>query len=422
MRQIYVGARVADAGLRGWLEDAAVVVDGGTIEAVVRRSDLPAAIESGSLVHELGDVSILPGFIETHVHLHFAAGPDYRDLARPEPVERMLIRATGHLRDLLLAGTTTARDTGSRTEVVLAVRDAVRDGTAPGPRLLVAGAPITTSAGHYWFMGGEADTTDAVLARVRERRRQGVDHVKLMVSGGGYTPTSNPRSVQYELATVRAAVGEAHRLGLPVLAHSLTADSNRICAEAGVDTIIHGGVWWTDHTIRDRAYAYDPAVADRIAERGIWVDPTIGETEIHREHEAAGRPPIPEFEHWALPDVPSELEPRLGFMRDMLERGVRFIGGMGMGMPLITFDTVAASAQAYQRLLGFDPWQAIAAITTDAAEALGLASSVGALRPGLAGDLVAVDGDPAVDLSALRRVRHVVQAGRPVVLDGRPLI
>ncbi len=422
MRQIFLGARVADAGLAGWLEDGAIIVDGATIEAVVPRSDLPSDVAAASVIHELGDVSILPGFIESHVHLHFAAGADYRDLARPEPVERMLIRATGHLRDLLLAGTTTARDTGSRSEVALGIRDAVRDGTTPGPRLLVAGAPITTSAGHYWFMGGEADTTDAVIARVRERGRQGVDHVKLMVSGGGYTPTSNPRSVQYGLATVRAAVEEAHRLGLPVLAHSLTAASNAICAEAGVDTIIHGGVWWTDHTVRDRAYAYDPAVADRIAERGIWVDPTIGETEIHREHEIARKPPIPEFEHWALPDVPSELEPRLGFMRDMLERGVRFIGGMGMGMPLITFDTVAASAQAYQRLLGFGPWPAMAAITSDAAEALGLGKTVGALRPGLVADLVAVDGDPAVDLSALRRVRHVVQAGRPIVRDRRPLI
>ena len=420
MRQIFLGARVADAGLDGWLDDGAVVVDGATIDAVVRRSDLPADVGTSSIVHELGDVSILPGFIETHAHLHFASGPDYRDLARPEPVEPMLIRATAHARTLLLAGTTTARDTGSRTEVALAIRDAIRDGTAPGPRLLVAGAPITTSAGHYWFMGGEADTTDAVIARVRERRRQGVDHVKLMVSGGGYTPTSNPRSLQYDLPTVRAAVDEAHRLGLPVLAHSLTAASNRVCAEAGVDTIIHGGVWWTDHTIRDTAYAYDPAVADRIAERGIWVDPTIGETEIHREHEAAGKPPIPEFEHWALPDVPSDFEPRIGFMRDMLDRGVRFIGGMGMGMPLITFDTVAASAQAYARLLGFGPWQAMAAITTDAAAALGLGATVGAIRPGLRADLVAIEGDPVHDLAALRRVRDVVLDGRLVVRDGRP--
>ena len=122
---------------------------------------------------------------------------------------------------------------------------------------------------------------------------------------------------------------------------------------------------------------------------------------------------MPEFDHWALPDVPSELEPRLGFMRDMADRGVRFIGGMGMGMPIVTFDSVACSAQVYARLLGFEPWRAIASITVDAAAALGLGETAGAIRPGLAADLVAVEGDPIADLSALRRVRDVFQAGRP---------
>jgi imidazolonepropionase-like amidohydrolase len=421
-QQLFLASRVANAGLDGWVEDAAILVADGRIEGVLERRRLPADALTTREVHELGDVSVLPGFVETHVHMHFPAPLDYRDVARPETLERMVIRATTHMRQLLVSGATTARDTGSSDEVALAVRAAVRDGIAPGPRLLVSGAPITTTAGHYWFLGAEADTTEDVVRRVRERRKLGVDCVKIIASGGGYTPTSNPRSQQFGLETLRAAVEEAHRLGLPVLAHSLTATSNRLCAEAGVDTIIHGGLWWTDHTVRDRAYAYDPAVADRIAERGIWVDPTIGEVELHREHHEAGRPDKPEFEHWALPDVPSELEPRLGYLRDMDARGVRIIGGMGMGMPIVTFDTVACSAQAYERLLGFDRWKAMAAITTRAADALGLGNVVGAIRPGLAADLVAVQDDPARDLSALRRVSAVVQAGRPIVRAGVPLV
>ena len=103
-------------------------------------------------------------------------------------------------------------------------------------------------------------------------------------------------------------------------------------------------------------------------------------------------------------------------------RGVRFIGGMGMGMPIVTFDSVACSAQVYGRLLGFEPWHAIRTITSDAADALGLAAETGAIRPGLAADLVAVEGDPIADLAALRRVRDVFQAGRPVVRDGRSLV
>lgn len=421
-RSIFLARRVANEAVTGWIENAAAIVADGRFESVVPGSTLPSDVSQTHEIHDLGDVSLLPGFIETHVHMHYPSAPDYREIARPEPVERMLIRATSNMRRLLVSGATTARDTGSRDDVALAMRSAIRDGTAVGPRLLVAGAPITTTGGHYWFLGTEADSTDEVIRRVRERRKLDVDVVKVIASGGGYTPTSNPRSQQYGLETMRAAVDEAHRLGLPVLAHSLTAASNRICAEAGVDTIIHGGVWWTEHPIRDRAYAYDPAVADMIAARGIWVDPTIGEVQLHDEHHAAGRPDKPEFTHWALPDVPSELEPRLEFMRDMAARGVRFIGGMGMGMPIVTFDSVACSAQVYGRLLGFDPWRAIATITVDAAEALGLGGTVGAIRPGLAADLVAVAGDPIEDLSALRQVRDVVQAGRLVVRDGRALV
>ena len=393
-RQLVRAARVANATTDGWLADAAIEVVDGRIASVGRAGELPTDIAATHEVHDLGDVSLLPGFVETHIHMHFPAAPDYREIARPEPVERSLIRATAAMRALLLSGATTARDTGSRLDVALAIRSATGDGVIPGPRLLVVGAPITTTAGHYWFLGGEADTTDAVIARIREAKKAGVDAIKLMASGGGYTPTSNPRSQQYDAATLAAATAEAHRLGLPVLAHSLTAVSNARAAEAGIDTIIHGGVWWTDYPVRDQAYAYDPAVADRIAARGIWVDPTIGEVELHEAHDAAGGPALPAFEHWALPDVPSELEPRLGFMRDMADRGVRFIGGMGMGMPIVTFDSVACSAQVYARLLGFDPWRAIRTITCDAAEALGLAGVTGAIRPGLAADLVAVEGDP----------------------------
>jgi imidazolonepropionase-like amidohydrolase len=421
-RRLFLAARVADGSTAGWLPDHGVLVEGDRITAVVPRSDLPSDAAETHEVHDLGDVSLLPGFVETHIHMHFPSPLDYRDIARPEPVERLIVRATANMRRLLMSGATTARDTGSRDDVALAVRDALRDGIAPGPRLLVTGAPITTTAGHYWFLDGEADTTDDVVRRVRERKRLGMDAVKVIASGGGYTPTSNPRSQQYGTETLRAAVVEAHRLGLPVLAHSLTAVSNRACVEAGVDTVIHGGVWWTDYDVRDRAYDYDPAVADAMAANGTWVDPTIGEVQLHDEHHAAGRPPKPEFEHWALPDVPSELEPRLVFMRDMVARGVRFIGGMGMGMPIVTFDTVACSAQVYARLLGFDPWPAIRTITSEAAAALGLSSFTGAIRPGLAADLVAVSGDPIDDLAVLRRPTDVVQGGRPVLGDGRALV
>ena len=422
-RRLFLAARVARPALDGWLPETAVLVAGGPDRG--HRCAGRAAFRRGRTheVHDLGSVSLLPGFVETHVHMHYPSSLDYRDIARPEPVERMLIRATANMRRLLISGATTARDTGSRDEVALAIRSAIRDGVTAGPRLLVAGAPITTTAGHYWFLGAEADTTDEVVRRVRERRGLGVDVVKIIASGGGYTPTSNPRSQQYGLETHaggrrRGASPGAARPG-PFADRRKQPDLRRGRAWTRSSTAASGGRSIRSATWRTTTTRRSPT---RIAERGIWVDPTIGEVELHREHHDAGLPDKPEFEHWALPDVPSELEPRLEFMRDMADRGVRFIGGMGMGMPIVTFDSVACSAQVYARLLGFEPWRAIASITLDAAEALGLAGTIGAIRPGWWPISSRWMATRSRTCPPLRRPRDVIQGGRPVVRDGRALV
>ena len=129
--QLYRAARVANADTTGWLGDHAVRVDDGRIAGVVATRDLPSDVQETHEVHDLGDVSVLPGFVETHVHMHFPSPLDYRDIARPEPVERLVIRATANMRRLLLSGATTARDTGSRDDVALAVRAALREGSRP---------------------------------------------------------------------------------------------------------------------------------------------------------------------------------------------------------------------------------------------------------------------------------------------------
>ena len=94
-RRLFLAARVAEASLDGWLPDAAVLVRDGRIASVVPRATLPSDAAETHEVHDLGDVSLLPGFVETHVHMHYPSPLDYREIARPEPVERMLIRATG---------------------------------------------------------------------------------------------------------------------------------------------------------------------------------------------------------------------------------------------------------------------------------------------------------------------------------------
>ena len=127
-RQLVRAARVANATIDGWLSDAVVEIVDGRIESVGSAADLPSDIGSTHEVHDLGDASLLPGFVETHIHMHFPAAPDYREIAMPEPVERSIIRATEAMRPLAPLGRDHRARHGSRMDVALAIRSAVRDG------------------------------------------------------------------------------------------------------------------------------------------------------------------------------------------------------------------------------------------------------------------------------------------------------
>ena len=154
---IFKAKRVANEDVSGWLEDHAVVVEGGVITTVEPAANVYASNDSYE-VHDLGDVSFLPGLVDAHCHMHCSATHDAQALAMSESDQQLTIRATNNMRKAVLAGTTTIRDIGSRNEVAFAVRQMIQTGHVPGPRLLLAGSPITITAGHCWFFGTEADT------------------------------------------------------------------------------------------------------------------------------------------------------------------------------------------------------------------------------------------------------------------------
>ncbi|MYA59726.1 MAG: amidohydrolase family protein, partial [Chloroflexi bacterium] len=231
----YVTAdRVANDDMSGWVHNSAVRIVDDKIDAVVRISDLPADVDETSEVLYLGDVSLIPGLVDAHCHMHCSATKDAQALALAEKddIQRLTMRAVSAMRKAVLAGTTTIRDIGSRNEVAFPIKQAIKDGAIPGPRLLVAGTPITITAGHCWFFGTQADTADDVAKAVRNQVRQGADAIKIMSTGGMFTPTANPRLPQYSAEALAVAVREAARSGITVAAHCLSADGVKNCVEA----------------------------------------------------------------------------------------------------------------------------------------------------------------------------------------------
>ena len=279
-RSVYTARRVANAETSAWLPDHAVLVEAGRITGVVPARELPRDAAGTHRVHDLGDVSLLPGLVDVHSHLHCSATPDAYHLVTTESHDRLLLRAAANLRAVLLSGVTTLRDLGSRNEIAFPLRDAVRAGVIPGPRLLLAGTPITTTAGHCHMFGTEADTLDQVVVAVRRQKKLGADCIKVMATGGMFTPTANPRTVQYPVETLTAAVREAGRLGMPVAAHTLSTAGIRNCVEARVDHLIHARWYSAD---AGKGLEYDADLARRIADQGQWVDVTFGLLILGRE-------------------------------------------------------------------------------------------------------------------------------------------
>lgn len=381
-----------------------IVIENGRIAEVTTQEALQFPPGEEVDVIEVDGGSIMPGFIEMHSHIHCSAQEDAYTHIMTETDEVFLMRAVNAVRAALSSGVTTMRDLGARNQVAFPIKQAIEDGIIPGPRLIVAGTPITTTGGHCNMFGTEADTADEVLQAVRQQFKLGAGYIKIMSTGGGFTPNTNTRAPQYPASTLKAAVKDAERLGLRIAAHCHATAGVRNCVEAGVHNLIHCS-WLAED--EEQMYDYDPDVADMIAEKGLWVDPTLALSRLNRMRgrETGGsgmRDPQRRFE----------------ILRDMWDRGVKFVTGMDSGMTNARFDDFAYIPQVMVEDMDITPMEAIVCSTKTSAECLGMEDEIGTLEVGKAADVVIVDGDPTTDITALHNVNTIVAGGNVVKRDG----
>jgi imidazolonepropionase-like amidohydrolase len=381
------------------------VIEDGRVEGIATGDDIDAALEAADRVDVTGG-SILPGFVEMHTHMHCSAEADpFTDLAT-DSHEALLLRSARAMRLALSSGVTTLRDLGTRNEVAFAVRQAVRDGIIPGPHMLVAGTPITTTGGHCHMFGTEANSAEQVVAAVRGQVKLGADWIKIMATGGRFTPRTNPRQPQYPVEILRAAVEDAARLEVSVAAHCHAAAGVRNAVEAGVKNLIHA-TWLSPDP--DVGYEYDPDVADMMVQKGLFVDPTVATLHLRNAR-------TPGMADQGSPF--GNLETRYEILRDMRERGVRFVSGLDSGMNEVHFDDFAWIPHLMVEKVGMSPMEAIVCATSTSAECLEILDETGTLEPGKRADAIIVHGDPSEDITALHDVDTVVKAGQIVKRGG----
>jgi imidazolonepropionase-like amidohydrolase len=385
-------ARVLDVETGRMLAPGEVLVQSGQIVEVGSRVRHP----SGAEVIDLGERTLLPGLIDTHVHLFLHPGAEDLQTVQESVAERT-IRAVLAARDDLLAGFTAERDMGTEGAGSAdgAVRNAINAGWVPGPRLRISGNAVDILGGHEDAVGynpeqhvlpnaTQADSAAELVKVVREQFKQGADFIKIyqtgkdaLVDGRLVTP------YQFTETELSAAVQETARVGRFVAVHATGEPGALYAARAGVISIEHADVL-SDETMRV------------MREKGIYAVPTFAISEYFAQHS-----PAPERQKQML-----ELHARE--FKKQIAAGLPFAMGSDVG-------PFPHGTQAREFVLmvefGMKPLAAIQAGTINAAKLLGWQGQTGALKPGYWADIVAVDGDPLADITALQRVSFVMKGG-----------
>lgn len=406
-------ARLYDGKSASLSQPGLIVVAGGRIEAIGPGAAIPPA----ATVHDLGDATLLPGFMDAHTHLSGEGSDDaLRDrLDRLErtPAEQSLV-ASVYARKTLMAGFTTVRDLGSNDFVDVALRNAIARGLIPGPRILAAVRGIGSTGGHcdptnavrFGLLqpGAEqftvANGPDAVRAAVRWVVKHGADVIKTCATGGVMSLNDDVDSPQLTQAELDALVDQAHTMGRKAAAHAHGAEGAKRAVRAGIDSIEHGSF-------------LDDEALKIMVQRGTFYVPTLMAVQGLRER----------LERGARLDPRQERKARRAL--DAIDVAVRKAVRMGVRIALGTDAGVyphGRNAEEFAQLVarGMAPLDALKAATSVNAELFGLADRLGTLEPGKLADIVAVPGDPARDIRVTEKVFFVMKEGVIYRNDGRP--
>ena len=374
-KRIVIAASTVFDGKGGVLHNTRIVIEGSKMVALDAKS--------GPVDYDLRGLTVLPGWIDAHVHITWSFGANGKN-AGGGTVQEEAYAGASNAWVTLMAGFTTVQSVGSPSDVPL--RDSIAKGMLPGPRILTSNETLNGR-------GEQTGTPDEIRAFVRKQKETGADVIKIFASGG---MRQGPMTLSQE--QLNAACDEAKKQGLRSLVHAYR-DAVRAATLAGCTEIEHGlGASNDDLKL--------------MADKGTYFDPQAGlllETYLRNKKKYAGTPYYPATEEGFA--VFKEILP---MNHELMQRAVRVTG-----LKIIFGTDAVAGAHGRNaeefidrvRDGGVGPMAAMISANSLGAEALGMADQIGAIQPGLEADIIALDGDPLKDITAVRRVVFVMKGG-----------
>ncbi|WP_417230743.1 amidohydrolase family protein [Brevundimonas sp.] len=399
---VQAGRLLADPATGVVLRDKTLVIRGNQVVEI--RDGFVSGAENGDRTVDLRDGFVLPGLIDSHVHLTGESNPNQRLEGMTQSSADQAIRGALFARRTLMAGFTTVADLGANNDAIFALRDGIAAGEVAGPRVIASGSSVSIHGGHGDINGFREDImhllssesicsgADDCMRAVRTQVRSGADIIKITATGGVLSNTAAGLGQQFTDAELAAIIEVAHRMGRQVTAHAHGVDGINAFLRAGGDSIEHG--------------TYLDAESIRLFRReGTYLVPTLLAGDfVARIAASPGNFFTPAQTAKALEAGPK--------MLDMARRahagGVRIAFGTDTGV-----SAHGDNAREFALLVqaGMPPLEAVQAATVVAAEHLRIAGEAGRITVGMPADLIAVSGDPLSDVTTLEHVRFVMKGG-----------
>ena len=374
-KRIVIAASTMLDGKGHVTHDTRIVVEGSKIVAMDAKA--------GPVDYDLRGLTVLPGWIDAHSHITWRFGKDGKNAGMAGTTQEDAYEAASNAWVTLMAGFTTVQSVGAPNDIPL--RDAIAKGILPGPRILTAVEPLVGR-------GEQTGTPDEIRSFVRRQKEAGADLIKIFASqsirlGGGLTLSREQ---------LKAACDEAKKQGLRALVHAYK-DAVRAATLAGCTEIEHGTLA-TDDDLK------------LMAGKGVYLDPQAGlviENYLRNKEKFVGTPGYTEEGFAAMDKI-------LPMNHELVQRAVKIPGlKIVFGTDALAGSHGGNAEEFIDRVRdgGQDPMQAMMSANSIGAEAMGLAGQIGSIAPGLQADIIALDGDPLKDITAVRRVAFVMKGG-----------